>query len=204
MTWLRINFCLLKDLSLILSKCWLANFSRRLINSLEIAWFLGNDFLKQQNSFEVFLIHFCFEMTRHEGRSWYSSHRGRMWIASTVKVPTPEEIKELEDFYRGFYGKDLVFPKSYPSGCLLGCVEVVDVLPQDQYRVEYPNGESGSPYVFVCRNPLELFVKFPMKGQHKLCKCSLVSIFGLFIQNISFSDKLDAGVHQTAKKSLQF
>lgn len=121
----------------------------------------------------------------HEGRSWYSSHRGRMWIASTVKVPTPEEIKELEDFYRGFYGKDLVFPKSYPSGCLLGCVEVVDVLPQDQYRVEYPNGESGSPYVFVCRNPLELFVKFPMKGQHKLYK-------------------LDAGVHQTAKKSLQF
>jgi len=121
----------------------------------------------------------------HEGRSWYSSHRGRMWIASTAKVATAEEIKELEDFYRGFYGKDFTFPKSYPSGCLLGCVEVVDVLPQDQYRPEYPNGESESPYVFVCRNPLELFVKFPMKGQHKLYK-------------------LDPAVHQTAKKSLQF
>ena len=108
-------------------------------------------------------------MNRHEGRNWYSSHRGRMWIASTVKVPTREEIKELEDFYQAFYGKDLVFPKSYPSGCLLGCVEVVDVLPQDQYRTEHPNGESESPFVFVCRNPLELFVKFPIKGQHKLC-----------------------------------
>jgi len=122
---------------------------------------------------------------KHEGRNWYSSHRGRMWIASTVKVPTREEIKELEDFYQAFYGKDLVFPKSYPSGCLLGCVEVVDVLPQDQYRTEHPNGESESPFVFVCRNPLELFVKFPIKGQHKLYK-------------------LDPGVHQTAKKSLQF
>jgi len=122
----------------------------------------------------------------HEGRSWYSPHRGRMWIASTAKVPTPQEIQELEDFYRAFYpDKDLAFPKNYPSGCLLGCVEVVNVLPQEQYRLDHPNGESESPYVFVCQNPLELFVKFPNKGQHKLYK-------------------LDAGVHQTAKKSLRF
>lgn len=94
-----------------------------------------------------------------------------MWIASTVKEPLPEEIKQLENFYRTLYGKsDIEFPKNYPVGCLLGCVEVVDVLPQEEYRVQYPSGESESPYVFICENPHELFVKFPNKGQHKICK----------------------------------
>lgn len=35
----------------------------------------------------------------HEGRSWYSSHRGRLWIASAAKVPSAEEISEIEHFY---------------------------------------------------------------------------------------------------------
>ncbi|KAI9556441.1 hypothetical protein GHT06_016229 [Daphnia sinensis] len=123
---------------------------------------------------------------KHEGRTWYSSHRGRLWIASTVKEPLPEEIKQLESFYKNHYGKnDLSFPQNYPVGCLLGCVEVVDVLPQEEYRLQYPNGESESPYVFICENPHELFVKFPNKGQHKIYK-------------------LDPAVHQTAKKSLRF
>lgn len=30
--------------------------------------------------------------------------------------------------------KDLEFPSSYPVGCLLGCVDVVDCLPQDTYQ----------------------------------------------------------------------
>jgi hypothetical protein len=108
---------------------------------------------------------------RHEGRTWYSSHRGRLWIASTVKEPSKEEIQELEKFYRNHYGKeDLRFPQHYPAGCLLGCVDVLDVLPQESYRLQYPNGESESPYVFICENPHELFVKFPNKGQHKICK----------------------------------
>jgi len=47
----------------------------------------------------------------------------------------------------------------------------------------YPNGESSSPYVFVCSNPRELMMKFPMSGKHKIYK-------------------LDSSVHQTAKKSL--
>lgn len=32
--------------------------------------------------------------------------------------------------------------------------------------------ESGSPFVFICTNPQELLVKFPMKGKHKICKSS--------------------------------
>ena len=46
----------------------------------------------------------------------------------------------------------------------------MDVLPQEEYRDMYPDGESNSPYVFVCTNPQELLVKFPMQGQHKICK----------------------------------
>lgn len=30
--------------------------------------------------------------------------------------------------------------------------------------------ESSSPFVFICTNPQELLVKFPMKGKHKICK----------------------------------
>ena len=30
--------------------------------------------------------------------------------------------------------------------------------------------ESASPFVFICTNPQELVVKFPMKGKHKICK----------------------------------
>ena len=37
-------------------------------------------------------------------------------------------------------------------------------------REVYPDGESTSPYVFVCKNPQELLIKFPMSGQHKLFK----------------------------------
>jgi len=62
-----------------------------------------------------------------------------------------------------------VFPEAYPTGCLLGCVDVSDVLPQEEHRNRFPDGESESPYVFVCENPQELKVKFPVKGAHKLC-----------------------------------
>jgi len=39
----------------------------------------------------------------HEGRSWYSSHRGILWIASTAKPPQSSEVAAVEDFYRKFY-----------------------------------------------------------------------------------------------------
>ena len=40
---------------------------------------------------------------KHEGRSWYTSHRGRLWIASTAKPVDPEEVKMMEKFYRAHY-----------------------------------------------------------------------------------------------------
>ena len=108
------------------------------------------------------------------------------------------------------------FPSNLPTSCLLGCVDVVDVLPQEEYRDMYPDGESNSPYVFVCTNPQELLVKFPMQGQHKICKYNnfisppisiKITIFSNifnYIKNvfvILFSDKMDSNIHNAARKS---
>ncbi|XP_066448527.1 activating signal cointegrator 1 [Eleutherodactylus coqui] len=122
---------------------------------------------------------------RVEGRSWYSAHRGRLWIAAAAKKPSPQEISELEASYRVLLQKKVLFPKDYPTQCLLGCVEVVDCLPQDQFNEQYPalSQESASPFVFVCENPQELLLKFPIKGQHKIWR-------------------LDSKIHQGAKKGL--
>jgi hypothetical protein len=121
---------------------------------------------------------------RDEGRSWYSSHRGRLWIAATTKAPDKEEIKTFEELYRKLGREKVIpFPEDYPTGCLLGCVDMVDCLPQEQYLNEYPDGESTSPYVFVCRNPHELVVRFPIQGRHKLYK-------------------LEPQIHRAARKSI--
>lgn len=42
---------------------------------------------------------------RVEGRTWYTSHRGRLWIAAAAKKPTPQEIAEVEAMYRHIYKK---------------------------------------------------------------------------------------------------
>ncbi|XP_031425115.1 activating signal cointegrator 1 isoform X2 [Clupea harengus] len=71
---------------------------------------------------------------RVEGRSWYTSHRGCLWIAAAAKRPTPQEITQVEDMYRQLYKKAPRFPQEYPTGCLLGCVHMTDCLSQDQFR----------------------------------------------------------------------
>ncbi|KAM6943557.1 activating signal cointegrator 1 [Xenentodon cancila] len=122
---------------------------------------------------------------RVEGRTWYTSHRGRLWIAAAAKKPTPQEIAEVESMYRRVCRRESRFPKDYPCGCLLGCVNVTDCLPQEQFREQFPDTceESSSPFVFICTNPQELLVKFPMKGKHKIWK-------------------LESHYHQGAKKGL--
>ncbi|XP_074522685.1 activating signal cointegrator 1 [Halichoeres trimaculatus] len=122
---------------------------------------------------------------RVEGRTWYTSHRGRLWIAAAAKKPTPQEVAEVETMYRHIHKKEPRFPKEYPTGCLLGCVNVTDCLSQEQFREQFPDTceESASPFVFICSNPQELLVKFPMKGKHKIWK-------------------LESHYHQGAKKGL--
>lgn len=72
---------------------------------------------------------------------------------------------------------DFVFPKKYPTRCLIGCVFVEDCLRQETYQKLYPEGESSSPYVLICNNPVILPVFFPMQGQHKICKSFISSLF---------------------------
>ena len=36
----------------------------------------------------------------HEGRSWYTPHRGRLWIHAAAKEPEREIIAQMETFYR--------------------------------------------------------------------------------------------------------
>uniref|UniRef100_F7BQ10 ASCH domain-containing protein n=2 Tax=Ciona intestinalis TaxID=7719 RepID=F7BQ10_CIOIN len=113
---------------------------------------------------------------RHEGRSWYSNHRGRLWIAAAAKKPTKDEIFAIEEQHKLHWqatdGLQAMpeLPKEYPAGCLLGCVQVKEVLSQEEYSVKYPGGESGGAYVFVCEDPHELKVLFPVKGRHKIWK----------------------------------
>ncbi|XP_062998840.1 activating signal cointegrator 1 [Elgaria multicarinata webbii] len=122
---------------------------------------------------------------RVEGRTWYTSHRGRLWVAATAQKPSAQEICELEATYRILLQEDLEFPKDYPSGCLLGCVDLIDCLSQEQFREQYPrlSQESASPFVFICSNAQEMVVKFPIKGRHKIWK-------------------LESKIHQGAKKGL--
>ena len=39
-----------------------------------------------------------------EGRNWYSAHRGRLWIHAASKVPSDEEVRQVQDFYKARYG----------------------------------------------------------------------------------------------------
>ncbi|KAL5238423.1 hypothetical protein ACI65C_005833 [Semiaphis heraclei] len=105
----------------------------------------------------------------HEGRTWFTSHRGRLWIASTAKKPSLEEIERIETFYKHLKG-DIEFPKRYPTGCLLGCVNVVDCLSQEEYISKFPQGENESPFIFICQDPIMMANHFPIKGQHKIFK----------------------------------
>lgn len=65
---------------------------------------------------------------------------------------------------------NIKFPSHYPTSSLLGCVHVDSCLPQEEYRDTYPNGESDSPYVFVCSKPEQLNLLLPVQGDHKICK----------------------------------
>ena len=121
----------------------------------------------------------------HEGRNWYSAHRGRLWIAAAAKEPDMQEIKTVENAIRLLKrDENIRFPQYYPVGCLLGCVTVTDCIAQEEYRQRYPLGESDSPFVFICEDPLALPVRFPMQGQHKIYS-------------------LDPKIHNAAQKSIQ-
>lgn len=138
---------------------------------------------------------------RHEGRTWYTAHRGRLWIAATARTADADEVQRVETFYRQLYGKeggDMQFPSEYPTGCLLGSVLVQECLPQEEYRQRLPQGESDSPYVFVCSAPEELPIRFPVRGEHKICEC-YEWYFEMVGSNWAYSNRQTGSDHSSGR-----
>ncbi|KAK3043397.1 hypothetical protein RJ639_001976 [Escallonia herrerae] len=98
---------------------------------------------------------------RIEGRSWPSPITGRLWIHAAGKIPDPETIKAMEDFYREIYAvngiTDIKFPEHYPISRLL---------VEPQQRSMYQEGddfvdgvdvwvrlEGQTNYCWLCEQP---------------------------------------------------
>lgn len=110
---------------------------------------------------------------RIEGRSWPAPIRGRLWIHAASKIPEPETIKAMEDFYREIYAvdgiTDLKFPEHYPVSRLLGCVEVVGCVTCEELVNwdQIPEGvrlEGQTKFCWLCEQPQKLIVPFEMRG----------------------------------------
>eukprot|EP00249_Psilotum_nudum_P012922 c24050_g1_i1 orf=22-867(+) len=110
---------------------------------------------------------------RIEGRSWPSPIRGRLWIHAAAKVPQPETIQAMENFYRELYSidgvTDVTFPEHYPVSVLLGTVNIVGCLTQEELSSwdDLPNGvrlEGQTDFCWLCEDPQKLVVPFEMRG----------------------------------------
>ncbi|KAG5879979.1 hypothetical protein JTB14_030476 [Gonioctena quinquepunctata] len=78
---------------------------------------------------------------KHEGRTWPTDHRGRLWIAAAARAPEDEEIDGLEAFYRELLSR---------------------------YIPEVPKGLPDYPYVLICSSPIILPIFYPIVGKHKI------------------------------------
>ncbi|OTF72293.1 activating signal cointegrator 1-like protein [Euroglyphus maynei] len=97
---------------------------------------------------------------RFEGRTWYSPFKGRLWIYAAHKMPSDEEIQNVEQFYRHLGHKN--FPRNYPTDVMVGCVIIEDCLPEEVYRKQYPECEIESPYAFICDYPIAFARPLPV------------------------------------------
>jgi hypothetical protein len=113
---------------------------------------------------------------RFEGREWDSDYRGILWIHATSKKPDKDLIDsvegECEELYKNCKNKPN-FPKRYPTSCLLGCVDLVDVLKRDVYnKLIHPlfREKTESKFLFVVKNPKKLEIPLKMPGQPNIFK----------------------------------
>jgi hypothetical protein len=121
---------------------------------------------------------------RFEGRMWNSGYRGPLWIHAGAKEPNKKDIEEVEEFYREMIKKERernpekykgkpepVFPKKYPSSCLIGVVDVQDVWTKDEYNQRNPKylkKETSNDFAFVLRNPRYLPIPIKCKGSKEI------------------------------------
>ena len=120
---------------------------------------------------------------RVEGRPWLTNHRGRMWIHASGNATEnlDQNVKDTVQHYKQHVYKEfanVVYPKTYPTSVIIGCVDVVDVLTRDQFQAytekDLPmRNESSSEACFICANPQRLLVPYSpgttkMKGNGML------------------------------------
>jgi len=103
----------------------------------------------------------------HEGRTWYTKHRGPLWISAAKHEMEDDEFQAIVDNYTPANLRHEL-PQEWPRSVLLGRVNVVDCLSQEEYRDRFPDGNSSAPYVFICEDPVELDIKIPMDNDHKI------------------------------------
>lgn len=119
---------------------------------------------------------------RFEGRDWYTTYRGKLWIASTQKQLDETILCELQQEYMQTYNISISsFPTVYPIGYIIGYVYVDNVLTQEQFQ-QYRKDllckgntiieNSISEYVFICSHFTILHVPIPITGEHKIYKIS--------------------------------
>ncbi|KAF8696222.1 hypothetical protein HU200_037123 [Digitaria exilis] len=130
----------------------------------------GNPCLTMHQPWASLLVH---GIKHVEGRSWPSPITGRLWIHAASKVPDPDTIKAMEDFYREIYAVDgiteITFPDHYPVSRLLGCVQVVGCLRSQELVCweDVPESvrlEALTDFCWLCENPQKLVVPFEMRG----------------------------------------
>jgi len=115
------------------------------------------------------LIH---QIKLHEGRSWPTMHRGPLYIHASAKSPRKEEIQEACALFKLMLGNNQAhFPDSYPLGCIIGRVNLVDCLSQEEYQSKYGHaGYIEDPFVFIFDNVIKLKVDVPCPGRQKIYK----------------------------------
>ncbi|GIL88707.1 hypothetical protein Vretimale_17285 [Volvox reticuliferus] len=136
----------------------------------------GNEELACLSMHQPWASLLVYGIKRIEGRTWDCQHRGRLWIHATAKAVDPSDVEELHTFYTQIHSLDGQvpnFPPAYPTGVLLGCVEVVDVVPTSVLErwpglPESCRLEASSPFSFLCQNPKRLVVPQQLKGQQRI------------------------------------
>ncbi|KAI4994334.1 hypothetical protein ZWY2020_029382 [Hordeum vulgare] len=127
---------------------------------------LRNPCLTMHQPWASLLVH---GIKRVEGRSWPSPVTGRLWIHAASKVPDPDTVTAMEDFYREIYVVDGVhhidFPRHYPVSRLLGCVDVVGCVTSEELVCweDVPQSvrlEGLTDFCWLCENPQKLVVPF--------------------------------------------
>nr|CCC48095.1 conserved hypothetical protein [Trypanosoma vivax Y486] len=119
----------------------------------------------------------------HEGRTWSTNYRGKLWIHAASSEP--HDIAEVEKRYSKFLTTGQSFPKHYPTRVLLGYVFIMDCMDLAKYEATYSEEQrqEGSPFLFICVPGKALSFPLPMSGNHKLFR-------------------LDHKVHVAARKQL--